>query len=364
MDGRIKKIRENFNQNKIEALLISNFYNIFYLTGFETLTKDEREAFVLVTKESTYLFTDARYITEELKIVFEKEKITLKLLEPGKGLFFYLQEIFTKEQTKTLGIEGEDLRVREHMIMQKIFPMVSIVATERLIIKIREVKNDEEIEKITKACEITDLCLKNIIPIIKVGMTEKEIASKFEYWLKENSADIAFDPIVAVNKNSSIPHYNTKTGNGFIEKRSVILIDYGAKFSNYLSDITRMIFVDPDQEMENVYNQLLKIQEQTVMFTQISKTPIEIDAFCRENIGKNNLPNFSHSVGHGVGLEIHEYPKISQTSQDVINNNQVFTIEPGIYIEGKWGMRIEDTVVIKNGKAEILTKFDKKFITL
>lgn len=361
-DNRIGNVRQSFSIHNINALLISNFYNVLYLTGFKTLTKDEREAFVLVTKNTTYLFTDSRYLKDddELRIM----NYELKLLEPEKGLIVHLKEIIEKEKILSLGIESDDLRTHEFLKLQTFFPSIKIVPIEKLIVRQRAVKDEEEIGKIKKACEITDKCLENTLRLIKVGMTEKEIAFKLEYWLKENGTDIAFDPIVAINKNSAIPHYNTKAGSGMVEKSSVILIDYGAKYEDYLADITRMVFVNPDEEMKKVYDQLLDVQQKTLEFTQTIKSPIEIDSFCREQIKKNNLPNFSHSVGHGVGLEIHEYPKISQTSQDTILENQVFTVEPGVYFENKWGVRIEDTVVMKNGKTETLTKFNKEFIEL
>lgn len=357
MNLRVQKVRQQFALLGIDSIFVSNFYNILYLTGFKTLTTNEREAFVLVTNQRIYLFTDSRYEVEQMHI--STEEIIIKLLEPGKGLFQHLQEIIVEEKIQLLGVEGDDLRTHEYLIFKKLFPSIQIISTERYIVKIREVKSQDEIEKIKRSCKFSDDCLRNIIPIIRIGMTEKEIAFKLEYWLKEHFADIAFDPIVAVNKNSSVPHYNTKMGNGIVENSSVILIDYGAKYQDYLSDITRMIFLKPNDEMIQVYHQLLEVQKQTIAYISRSKSPLEIDEFCRDGLKKKTLPNFSHSVGHGVGLEIHEYPKISQTSQDTIQEHQVFTVEPGAYFENKWGIRIEDTVVIQNGGSVVLTQFSK-----
>jgi len=359
---KINRVRKTFTQYNIDSLLVSNFYNILYLTGFKTLTTDEREAFVLVTKSNIYLFTDARYPNN---FKFEILNFKLKLLEPGKGLFFYLQEIFKEENIQALGIEAEDLRVHEYLKLKLIFSNVKIICTEKLIIQLRAIKEKEEIEKITKACQITDQCLKEIIKTIKIGDTEKEVAFRIEKWLNDKGYDCAFDPIVAINKNSSIPHYHTKDGLGRIKNKSVVLIDFGAEYQNYCSDITRMIFIEqPGSEIINIYNQLLNIQEKVIKEINNQKNPKNIDFFCRNQIGKKQLPNYSHSTGHGVGLEIHEYPKISQNSIDVLQDDQVFTIEPGVYFKNKWGIRIEDTVVIQNNKAEILTRFKKEPILI
>ena len=356
---RINHVREFFKQHKINALLISNFYNILYLTGFKTLTTDEREAFVLITKNHVYLFTDARYPNNIIPIK-SGLNFKLKLLKPGKGLFLYLQEIFKDENIQLLGIESEDLRVHEYLKLQQLFSTINIISLEKLIIQLRAIKEKEEIEKITRACQITDQCLKKTIKTIKIGDTEKEVAFRIERWFKDQGHDCAFNPIVAINKNSSIPHYHTKDGFGKVKKQSVILIDFGAEYKDYCSDITRMIFINPTEEIINLYNSLLNIQERTIKEINSKKDPKIIDYFCRNQIEKKQLPNYSHSTGHGVGLEIHEYPKISQTSSDTIQENQVFTIEPAVYFKGKWGIRIEDTVVIKSNKAEILTKFTKK----
>ena len=276
----------------------------------------------------------------------------------------HLQEIVSEEKIKNLGIEGDDLKVNEFTQIKKYLPTVNLISLEKIIIKIREIKDKDEINKIKEACRIADQCLTEIIKTIKIGSSEKEIAFKIEFWLKENNYDLAFYPIVAIDKNSSFPHYDTKNGsNEKVKNGSVILIDFGAKYQDYLSDITRMIFVDkPDNETENIYNKLLNSQTKTLQYLASSNlrgcTGKQIDQYCREKI------NYPHSTGHGVGLQIHEYPKISFNSEDLLLPNQVVTIEPGTYLENRWGMRIEDTVLIKENGVEILTKFDKQLLIL
>lgn len=368
--SRGKKLLSLFPQNNIDALLISNFYNILYLTGFKTLSPDEREAWVLVTDNHTYILTDGRYINlknkkEKIKNANKKTKIIYRQLNPDNHLLNQLKELIRREKISKLGFETDDLRVAELKKFTEKIPEVKWQETEKLIIKLREIKEKEEVEKIKKACQIVDNCLKEITKVIKVGMSEKEIAFKIEFYLKRKGFDLAFYPIVAIDKNSSLPHYNTKEGEGRVRKNSVILIDFGARYQDYNSDITRMIFISPTREMINVYEKLLTIQEKTITVLRRSQQdgiPLnKIDQFCRKLLEESLLPNYSHFTGHGVGLEIHEYPKISQNSTDTLRPGQVFTIEPGVYFAEKWGMRVEDTVWINNNlKPEVLTKFSKK----
>ena len=186
----------------------------------------------------------------------------------------------------------------------------------------------------------------------------------------------SFYPIVAIDKNSAVPHYDTRAGNNEkVKKNSIILIDYGAKFRDYNSDTTRMIFTGkPTDEMINIYNKLLDAQTKTIDRLKTDNNPVSVDQYCRKLITDSTdltdsidyqLPSYPHSTGHGVGLQIHEFPKISFTSTDVLLPNQVVTIEPGVYLEEKWGMRIEDAVLINTyGKIEILTKFSKGMLIL
>ena len=369
MSGRIDNLQKQLKKKNLGGLLISNYYNIFYLTGFKTLTKREREAWTLVTNSNTYILSDGRYVNNlKSQILNPKSKTKiLKLLTPQRGLISYLQEIIKEEKLRTIGFEGEDLRVNELEKLREKIPQAEFVSTEKLIIKLRELKTKEEINKIKRACQIGDQCLKEIIPTIKLAQTEKEISFQIEYWLKAKGFNIAFPTLVAIDQNSAIPHYDTESnGQEKVKKNSLILIDFGVVFQNYLSDITRMIFFGkPKNEIVKIYNKLAEVQNKTVHCINTIEHLKQLDDCCRKLLIDGGLPTHPHSTGHGVGLEIHEYPKISSTSTDALKPNQVFTIEPGIYFPGKWGMRIEDTINIgKNLKPIVLTKFPKDLIIL
>jgi Xaa-Pro aminopeptidase len=360
LQERVEKLRRILRKKNLDGFLVSNFYNILYLTGFKTLTDNEREGWSLVTTKNIYLLTDSRY-------TINSQSSILKLITPEKGLIKHLVEIIGEEKIKRLGFEGDDLKVSELNRFKEFLANIELIPLEKLVIKIREIKDEVEIAHLRSACKIADQCLQEIVKTIKIGTSEKEIAFKIEFWLKEKNHDLSFYPIVAIDKNSAIPHYDTRNGNNEkVKKSSIILIDYGAKFNDYYSDTTRMIFTGkPTDEMVNVYKALLSAQEKTIKQLEIDNNPVSVDQFCRKIISDKGLPIYKHSTGHGVGLQIHEYPKISFTSTDVLLPNQVVTVEPGVYIENKCGMRIEDTVLIKeSGQIEILTKFSKRFLNI
>jgi len=363
---RILKIKKLFKNLNLDAFLISNFYNILYLTGFKGLSSQERESWFLITKNKSYFFTDSRYFLSSKKL----KNIEIIIISFKKNLLLYLKEIFEKEKVINCGVEADDLKVNEFDLLVKEIKDVNFIPTEKIILKQRAIKDKKEIEKIKKACQIGDECLKTIIKLIGQEIYEKELAFKIELFIKEKGFDLAFMPIVAFDENSSLPHYNTQNGNNKkLKNKAVILIDFGVKFENYSSDITRVFFLGkPTNNLLNIYQKLLEAQEKTINFCQKEILAKEIDIFCRETLTKK-LPNFSsyfysHATGHGVGLEIHEMPTISIKSKDKITKNQVFTIEPGIYIPKKYGLRIEDTILIEENKSTIITQFDKKIMIL
>jgi len=363
---RIILFKKNFLRLNLDAFLVSNPNNIFYLVGFEGLSEKERESWLLVTKNKVYFFTDKRYFSYSKK--FSNGKIII--ISPKNTLIKNLKQIIDKEQIRICGVEADDLKINEFNALKIKINSVRFQSIEKLIINQRSIKEKEEIKKIKKACLLTEKCLNEIIKLIKKGITEKEIAFKIEFFLKEKNFELAFPPIIAFDENSSLPHYNTKGGNNKkLKNNGIILIDFGVKFENYCSDITRVFFLEkPDTQIIKIYQKLLEAQNETINFCQTDKLAKVVDLFCRENL-KRKLLNFnsyfySHATGHGIGLEIHENPKISINSEERINNNQIFTIEPGIYIPKKYGLRIEDTILIEDSKPKRLTKFSKEIIIL
>ena len=343
-----------------DAFLVSNFYNILYTTGFETLSPSEREAYVLVTKERLYIITDSRYERGEVN-----ETIVFSFTKEGKTVTDVIAELCKLHSVTSLGYEADNLTWNEVQKQEKMGP--TLTPLSHTFASSRSIKSEEEIFAIKRACHIGDLVLKDIIPYLHPGQTEKEIAWLIERSIREGyGAELAFDPIVAVDEHSAIPHYNTKKGSGIIKEESLLLLDFGVKKHNYCSDITRMVGMGKvSDEIKKTYTNLLTAQKKTIENLQSNERLKDVDLFCRNELKKNNLPNYQHSTGHGVGLEVHESPRISAVSEDIKKSGQVFTIEPGVYYPGKWGMRIEDTVTVSaQGEIEVLTRFPKDLILL
>lgn len=301
-------------------------------------------------------------MTEKLRVRSSGFGIECGLIDYKNNLTSHLKRIIADENITVLGFEAEDLKFAEYSSLKEKLVQTNLVATSRLVGSLRVIKDEAEIAFIQKASRLTDQCLDENAHRITVGVSEKEIVDRMEFWIKRKGYDLAFEPIiVAIDKNSAIPHYDPRTGNGKVKSGSVILIDFGVRYKQYVSDITRMFFVGrTTNEIVTTYNHLLDVQKKTIEQLNNDHNLKSIDAFCRSELQKYSLPDFAHGTGHGIGLEIHEPPRISPLSNDTAIDGMVFTVEPGVYVERKWGMRIEDSIMMQNDKPHILTKFSKK----
>lgn len=362
----LAKLQYSLKSKEIDALFVTNFYNILYLTGYVAGQPEEREVWALVTSKNLYVFVDGRNI-EDLKTQSSKLKaITPKLLTQDKRLTDHLKETCENEKIERLGFESQDLKVAEFERLQKKLKGIKLIETEKLVENLREIKSAEEIQKLKKAATVADQCLEEIIKTINVGQTEGEIAYRIEDWFRQKGYAPSFAPIVAFGANAASPHHNSKKTTVKLTKNTLILIDYGVRVDDYCSDTTRMFFYGkPPTEIQKTYDSLRKAQSATIDSMQNLKNTKDIDVYCRARMKECVLPDFAHSTGHGVGLEVHEGPHISSNSKDRINAGQVFTIEPGVYIPSKYGMRIEDMVYVnKSGDIGVLTQFPKNLICL
>jgi len=347
-------------EHNVNALLISDFFDILYVTGFRSMSPLEREAFVVLTKEHMYLVTDRRYKVEE------NEKLMIRYIEPKKTVVQTIQEIVQNERIKTFGFESHSITVEEKKSLEKL--SAELIPVNKPFVQLRSVKTKDEQKKIKHACFLLDRALHDLIAQIRIGMREKDIAWVFESLVRTKyQAHLAFEPIIAIDENSSIPHYDVKQdGNAEVKNKSMILIDAGVQWQNYCSDITRMVVVGNAQpHMLRTYNDLRNIQEQTIKQIKEHSLLRQIDLYGRKEVEKKRYLPYPHSTGHGVGLEVHESPRVRSTSEDKKLVGQVITIEPGIYIPKKWGMRIEDTVLIlPDGSPEVLTRFSKDLVQI
>lgn len=400
MNSRLFKIKDELKRQKVDAALVSSIPNITYLTGFSGFSKEEREALLFITPDKQYILTDKRYRDEisniiysssdpappESREVYKKNRsrqarainiFQLEVVSSSIPFKMALEKLIKKHKIKKLGIEDNDLKVSEYITLKKIFKTKSALISFK-ISENRSIKEQSEIDAIEKACELTDKTFEYILTKIKSGITEKELAFEIEFFIKKNGGDLAFSPIVAFGKNSAIPHH--KTANAVLcperAKRvegQIILFDFGAKIDNYCSDMTRVVFLGKaTDEQKKVYQIVLDAQKRAIeIFNDRSYIlnhqlkSAEVDKVAHDYIrSKGYGDNIFHSLGHGVGLEIHESPHLSSKSKEILKPGMVFTIEPGVYLPEKFGVRIEDTVVLGNNGLRILTKSKKQLMEL
>ena len=352
MNDRLLSLRNKMAGLNIQGMIISNPINVKYLTGLDA------EGTLLLTRKENIYITDSRYIeyvnntiTPFDEIVVDNFKNISK--EDYENFFTFCENVGFEENYVTYSM------YKKYMHTYKIN---NFVEAECLLDKLRMIKDNDEIENLKKACEITDQCFSYLIGFIKPGMTEKQIAKRIESYYRDNSDGISFKPIVASGENSSKPH--AIPSDRQIQERDIITIDMGCKVNGYCSDMTRTIFVgEPTPEQKAVYDLVLKNQELSV--SQM-KEGANIKDIAKMVISDFEINGYTmlHALGHGVGLEVHEPPYIRETNDNQLKENMTVTSEPGIYIAGNFGIRIEDTLIVTKEKTETLTKSNKKYVII
>ena len=338
---------------KYDGVLVSSRSNIVYLTNYSNFSENERECFLLFTKTKQFLITDKRYSEAVDRVVKDFEIINTgihKLLTVGHS------NILKNLRITSLGIEEYDLTVSEYKRLR------NIVKTKPIDLRnLRVIKQKYEIENIRKASKIGDIAFKFILGQLKNGVTEREISDLLETFINQKGADISFKPIVAFGKNSSIPHH--MTGKDKLKTNQIVLFDFGVKVNNYCSDMSRTVFFGktPDR-FKKMHKTVLEAQKKAIESIRVGIRDSEIDKIARDYIISKGYPNIIHSVGHGIGIEVHEPPVLSPRSMDVLKENMVITVEPGIYIPHFGGVRIEDMVFVSKKGAQLISHAKREII--
>lgn len=353
MNYKIKCLREKMKLLEIDGMIISNPINIEYITGVYA------EGTLIINDNDNIFITDARYIEDVNSTITISDEINVRdqaNIPENEYISFFAN-------CPRVGIEENYISYSKYQNLVRIYRLKEAVETNNLIEKMRTIKDDNEIAKIRRACEITDNCFTHLLEYIKVGMTERQIAFEIEKYFIENGANgLAFDTIVASGENSSKPH--AVPTNRKIQSGDNITIDFGAKYKGYCSDMTRTIFVGSvSDEVRNLYNFILEGQ---LRATNKIKDGVDGKSVARGVQIEYNARNFEliHALGHGVGLEVHELPYLSYRSSQILKENMVVTNEPGIYIPEKIGIRIEDTILVNKLESEVLTKSSKELIVI
>lgn len=354
MQAKIKKVYELMDKEGLDALLIDSPENRYYLTGF-TGTAGR----VLLTGKGAYFITDFRYVEQA-----KKQTEGYEIVELSSNFEKGLNELLKKDGVKRLGFESKAISHEQFLKYNEVLE-VELQKTTDLIEGLRVIKGPEEIEKIKKAVEITDAAFAHILGIIKPGVTEREIALELEFFQKRMGGEKnAFDFIVASGQRSSLPH--GVASDKVIEKGDFVTLDFGVFYQGYCSDLTRTVVVgEPDEKQKEIYGLVLKAQLAVIERVKAGMSCKEVDEIARGIIGEAGYrENFGHGLGHGIGLEIHEAPRVSFTSETILQPGMVVTNEPGIYIPDWGGVRIEDDLLITEEGCEVLNKAPKELIIL
>ena len=356
--NHFQKIAARLEAAGLDAMLLAGEANRFYAAGFHSAGTD---GVALVTKHRAWYFTDARYIEAAGRYVQGAE---IRETGPGRGYAVLLEEVLREQAVSRLGFEDAYMTVQEWERYRKALPCDLIPASE-LLWDLRRTKDSEELEAMVAAQRIAERALEDILGEIRPGMTEKEVAARLQYRMLHYGAEnMSFDPIVVSGPNSSLPH-------GVPSEREIgrgefVTMDFGCIYHGYCSDMTRTVAVGfATEEMQRVYQTVLAAQAAGIAAARAGVTGREVDGAARAVITAAGYGDyFTHSFGHGVGVEIHESPSASPLNDQPLPAGAVISAEPGIYLPGRMGVRIEDVILLTEEGCRNLTKAPKELMIL
>lgn len=338
-----------------DLCLITDEKERLYFTGFSST-----DGYLILTKEKKVFVIDSRYFYAAEKILAKKGFEVIC----GSD-FSVLKNEVDKIGAKTIGIDFSVTTLNDFNYLKKLLSDCDFCNIESELQKIAAIKSGEELKNIEIACKIAEESFFETIKNLKVGMTEKEVAAELEYHFKMHGAtNPSFDTIVGFNQNSAVPHH--ETGDDKLTENSIILIDFGCIYNGYCSDMTRTFFFGkdkPSDEFLKAYDAVYRAHMLCYDKIKVGMTGGEADKVARDVLDDYGLAKyFTHSLGHGIGVHIHEFPWVAPNKENILENNMVFSNEPGVYFDGKFGIRIEDSTYLADGKLKTFMKDDKKLI--
>jgi len=354
MLNRISALRQKIKDHGLDGMLINHAPNRRYLSGFTGSA-----GWIITSHKRTMLAVDFRYVEQAKSEAADCEKCYIK-----DDIGQWLPEYVADMGIIKLGIEADYMTVSQYQHIIKSFkekkPSIQVIPVKNITESLRIYKDDLEIECISKACEIADRAVAYAQSHLRCGISEKQFAWELESFMRQNGSEVMpFDIIVASGVNSAFPH--ARLGDKVIAEGEPVTIDMGARYSGYCSDITRTFSIGKeDNKFNSIYNIVLSAQTAGLSLIKPEMEASVADGLVRSMISNAGYgDNFGHGLGHGIGIEVHESPRLGMASPDKLQEGMVFTVEPGIYIPGWGGVRIEDTATIKSGKIICLTKSNK-----
>lgn len=352
--NRLERVRSAMKEKELDGLWISKKENQGYITGFPS-----SDVFVLLTESENYLITDFRYIeTAQDKC---GSRFHVVMTDNSRSVW----DVVKESGVKRLGIEENVLTVADMKLLQEALPQGTLVGASGLIEEIRIIKDEGELESMGKAIALADRCFSHMLQVLHAGMTEKEGALEIEWFLKKNGAeDLSFPTICVSGARTSLPH--GVPSDKVIETGDFVTMDFGCIVEGYCSDMTRTVAIGRvTEEQKEIYDLVLKAQKNALNHLKAGITWAQGDRFARDIIEEAGYGQyFGHGTGHGVGLEIHEAPTMSPKGRGVFRENMTVTVEPGIYLPKKFGVRIEDLAILTTSGIINKVKSDKELIIL
>lgn len=349
---RLDKFKVKLKENSLDAFIVSSSPNKHYFTGWDT---DSESGWLVISQNKSYVLTDFRY-TEHATLHTKN----FEVVEYDIPLPKFFGEFSKSLGFKKIGFESRNLSLFDFKKIKRSSKHLRLVSTVDFVEELRSVKDNMEIINLKKAVDIADKAFEHILGFVKIGMTEREVAWEMEKNMREAGASkMAWSPfIVAAGSHSSMAHWGA--GDRRIKNGDMVLLDYGCVFNGYYSDTTRIFFMgDPSSEQKSIYNLVLEAQKLGESLIRDGRNGQTLDKKVKNFLENKTNYFYRHSLGHGVGLEIHESPRLSVKSKSKLQVGNVITIEPGIYIPNWGGVRLEDIVVVKKDYCEILTRASK-----
>jgi Xaa-Pro aminopeptidase len=355
--GRIDRLRATFAEHEIDALVVTTLANIRYLTGFSgsagTLT---------VTAGGALLTTDGRYRTQSAEQLQKAGAAEVAIeIGPVTAQRAAAQGLLAADGVSQIGLEGDNVSWNGQRVWADLLDADRLVATSNAVESLRERKDAAEIARMERAAAIADAALFEVLPLMSQGVTEEHFALELDTAMRRGGAEsTAFETIVAAGENSAKPHHHP--GGRRIATGDPVVVDFGATFEGYRSDMTRTFCVgtDPEGELARIFEVVRTSQAAGAAAVRPGVSAKEVDDVCRAIITEAGWADrFEHGTGHGVGLDIHEAPTVSQLGTAILAPGFVVTVEPGVYVPGHGGVRVEDTLVVTEDGARPLTRFTK-----
>lgn len=351
---RLNKIQKAMVETDIEALMVTNPYNLRYATNFTGTT-----GLAVITQEKGYFVTDFRYTEQAAAQASDYE-----IVKNVGSIYKEVGNIVKKDHISTLAIEFSSITLETFGIIEDLVAADFEDGTG-LIEALREVKEPEEIEKIRQAIKIAEAAYEHILDWVKIGQTEIEVANELDFFMRGMGASgVSFDTIVASGVRSAMPH--GVASDKKLANNELVTIDFGCYYEGYVSDMTRTFaFGDPGEELVNVYHIVQEANKRVHEAAGPNINGKDLDAVARDYITENGYGEaFGHTTGHGIGLEIHEEPSVAARNEELFVKNNVITNEPGIYLPGKGGVRIEDDMLVTATGSEKLMTLESNLIQL